>query len=254
MRLVQNLPENFSGGVLSHSGARLSNTPGKVLHLDNETRDDHAAAFPALRSVGVKREAGATSAQQFDAGYTVDVNIRAGHRFEGAVAGDVERHSIPRCVTGESYGTLRQDYKRVSLTFFARFLFAYSNEIARNLAHKSKQFASTLFPVSFRADLTSGGSEARVSGIRHGIGPARFFPRVHITHRRSSRFGRATADAIRSVRLSFPVHLKKNPPRALRDWFPAVRRGARSLSHDSNNVIGGLSGVQKDFAIGATHV
>lgn len=103
--LVQNPFHNPSLGMLRDSRACLSDAAGKGIHLNDKSCDDDADAFPVLSSIGVKREAGASASEQFDAGNSVDINVLNWDGFDGSWS-EKQRllHCRPPFVTGELYG------------------------------------------------------------------------------------------------------------------------------------------------------
>jgi hypothetical protein len=62
--------------VLGYRRGGLRDTAWQRLHLDHETRDNHADVFAVFSAVGVKRKACATAAKQFDLCDSINVDVR----------------------------------------------------------------------------------------------------------------------------------------------------------------------------------
>ncbi len=116
--LVQiSYPKKLSLGMLRDSRARLSNTAGQGIHLNDKSCDDDADAFPVLLSVSVKREASAPASEQFDAGNSVDVNVLNRDGLDGRRHEKQAFHCWPPFVTREFYGKKISDEKGGTLSF-----------------------------------------------------------------------------------------------------------------------------------------
>lgn len=118
MTSVQNPVHDSSLGVLRDSSACLSDTSGQGIHLNDKSGDDDANAFPVLLPIGVKREAGASPAEKFDACNSVDINVLNRDGFDGSWRKNKSWHDDPRTVTGELYAKNILPEKRAALSFY----------------------------------------------------------------------------------------------------------------------------------------